>query len=73
LNFSLAAAAEKFFVNYGPYTIDGQSPDKGTIVGWQQVFDHLTRLAPYVNWIRTYTCRNGLENVGPIAHSFGMG
>ena len=73
LGFSSSMAVEKIYVNYGPYTVDGQSPYAGTVVSWQQIYDHLTILAPFTHWVRIFTCRNGLENVGPIAHSFGIG
>lgn len=58
--------------NYGPF-IDGQDPNKAAVITEQQITDQLKILAPYASWIRTYSCTNGLENVGKIAHSMNIG
>jgi exo-beta-1,3-glucanase (GH17 family) len=59
-------------LNYGPYTMTEQDPNKGILIGYQQIYDHISKLSLYTYWVRTFSCTNGLENIGPIAHSFGM-
>lgn len=59
-------------LNFGPYTREGQDPNYGTIISEQQIRELLRIIAPYTEWIRTFGCSNGLENVGRIAHEFGL-
>ena len=69
---SPAAATEKIFVNYSPFTVSSQDPNEAAMVSPEQITQQLTIIAPYTQWLRTYSCTNGLENVGRIAHSLGI-
>ncbi|HKR05135.1 MAG TPA: glycosyl hydrolase family 17 protein, partial [Bacteroidia bacterium] len=51
---------------------DRQSPDKGTHINDDQITDLVKIVSPYTEWIRTYGCTNGLENIGKIAHKAGL-
>lgn len=61
-----------FGLNFGPY-IGGQYPSSpGYNVTETQLRTLISIVAPYTLWIRTYSCTNGLEEVGPIAHEAGL-
>jgi exo-beta-1,3-glucanase (GH17 family) len=58
--------------NFGPYTKNGQDPNYGTVISKEQIRELLTIIAPYTEWVRTFGCTNGLENIGSIAHELGL-
>jgi exo-beta-1,3-glucanase (GH17 family) len=59
-----------FGADFGPYEA-GQSPSTGAIsVG--QITQRIGVIAPYTQWIRSYSSTNGLENIGAIGHKFGL-
>lgn len=59
-------------LNFGPY-VDGQDPNIGSPqVSEQQLRERMQIIAPYTQWVRTFSCLNGLEKAGGIAHEFGL-
>jgi exo-beta-1,3-glucanase (GH17 family) len=58
-------------LDFGPYVKDGQQPGSETI-SQQQIRDLMTIIKPYTQWVRTYSCTNGLEFAGEIAHQLGL-
>jgi len=58
-------------IGFSPY-YDGQSPDYGTQISQAQITYLLQKISPYTNWIRIYGSVDGLENIGGIAHQFGL-
>lgn len=69
---SVGPITKVYGLNFGPYTKEGQDPNYGTVIGEQQIRDLLRIIAPYTEWVRTFGCSNGLENVGRIAHELGL-
>lgn len=59
-------------LNFGPYTEEGQDPTYGTVITEEQIRDLIKIIAPYTEWIKTFSCTNGLENIGRIGHEFGL-
>jgi len=59
-------------LDFGPYTREGQDPNLGAVVSEAQVRDLLSEVAPYTEWVRTYGCTHGLENVARVAHELGL-
>ena len=56
-------------ISFSPY-VDGQSP--GTEIGEQQIRDRLAIIQPYVNWIRSFSCIEGNQEIPRIAHENGL-
>ncbi|BDX07147.1 glycosyl hydrolase family 17 protein [Planctobacterium marinum] len=56
-------------ISFSPY-VEGQEP--GSEISDQQIRERLTIIAPYVNWIRTFSCTEGNEKVPAIAKEFGL-
>lgn len=57
-------------ISYSPY-IDGQSP--GTEIGEAQIRERMAIIAPFVRWIRTFSCIEGNQEAPRIAHEeFGL-
>jgi len=56
-------------VSFSPY-VDGQGP--GTIIDESQIRDRLAMIAPYTQWIRTFSCSLGYELIPAIAHEMGL-
>ncbi|MEL6615334.1 MAG: glycosyl hydrolase family 17 protein [Bacteroidota bacterium] len=57
-------------LSYSPY-IDGQSP--GTHIGEDQIRERMAIIAPYVHWIRTFSCIEGNEEAPRVAkETFGL-
>ncbi len=57
-------------ISFSPY-IEGQGP--GTEVGDAQIRDRLAIILPYVNWIRSFSCKEGNELIPAIAKEHGLG
>ena len=51
-------------ISYSPY-IDGQSP--GTEISEQQIRDRLSIIQPYTNWIRSFSCIEGNQEIPRVA------
>ena len=58
-------------LGFSPY-MDGQNPNWGTHIPDSQIQSLISVIAPFTNWIRTYGCDHGLENIGRIAKSAGL-
>jgi glucan 1,3-beta-glucosidase len=54
---------------FSPY-LDGQGPD--SVVESAQILERMAVIAPYVNWIRTFSCCKGSELMPEIAHQLGL-
>jgi exo-beta-1,3-glucanase (GH17 family) len=59
-------------LNFSPYVIDGQNPDLGTQVSETQMNSLIDTIAPYTQWIRTFTSADDLQVIGRIAHEHGL-
>ncbi len=58
-------------LNFSPY-LESQSPDQGSKISEEQIKMRLQLVKPYTQWVRTFSCSNGLEKTGKIAHSMGF-
>lgn len=58
-------------LNFSPY-LDRQDPNSGVPVGPEQLRARMQRIAPYTQWVRSFGSTNGLEAIGPMAHSMGL-
>lgn len=56
-------------ISYSPY-IDGQSP--GTEISEEQILDRLNIIKNNTNWIRTFSCIEGNQEIPRIAHENGL-
>jgi exo-beta-1,3-glucanase (GH17 family) len=56
-------------ISFSPYT-EGQGP--GTIISEAQITDRLAVIAPNINWIRSFSCTDGNENIPKIAKQQGL-
>ena len=59
-------------LDFGPYIAPGEDPNAGTQLSEPVLRQRMAIIAPYTQWIRTYSSRNGLEKAGSIAHSLGL-
>ena len=58
-------------LNFSPY-MDGQDPNLGSVISEEQIRERMRVIAPFTEWVRSFGTTNGLEQVGPIAKSFGL-
>ena len=56
-------------ISFSPY-IEGQGP--GTQLGAEQIRQRLAVIQPYVNWVRSFSCTEGHEQVPAIAKENGL-
>ena len=56
-------------ITFSPYT-EGQGP--GTKIGEQQIRERLEIIRPCVNWIRSFSCTDGNEQIPRIAAENGL-
>ena len=56
-------------ISFSPY-LDGQGP--GSEITEDQIGARLGIVQPYVNWIRTFSCVEGNQEVPRIAHEMGL-
>ncbi|MEM3526700.1 MAG: glycosyl hydrolase family 17 protein, partial [Candidatus Jordarchaeaceae archaeon] len=71
--FGVTTPVSKVYgLNFGPYTEEGQDPTYGTVITEEQIRGLIKIIAPYTEWIKTFSCTNGLENIGRIGHEFGL-
>ena len=56
-------------ISFSPY-VDGQSP--GTEISEQQIRQRLTIIEPHTHWVRSFSCREGNQETGRIAHENGL-
>ncbi|MBE1273651.1 glycosyl hydrolase family 17 protein [Enterovibrio baiacu] len=56
-------------LSFSPY-IDGQGP--GTEISDEQIRERLEIIRPYVNWVRSFSCTEGHQNIPRIAREHGL-
>ena len=56
-------------ITFSPYT-EGQGP--GTQIGEHQIRERLQVIRPYVNWVRSFSCTEGNEQIPRIAVENGL-
>ncbi len=56
-------------ITFSPYT-EGQGP--GTQIGEQQIRERLQVIRPYINWVRSFSCTEGNEQIPRIAVENGL-
>lgn len=56
-------------ISFSPY-VDGQSP--GTEIGEVQIRERLSIIQPYTNWIRSFSCIEGNQEIPRIAVENGL-
>ncbi|MEM8937038.1 MAG: glycosyl hydrolase family 17 protein [Pseudomonadota bacterium] len=56
-------------ISFSPY-IEGQSP--GAKISDSQIRERLSIIQPYVNWIRSFSCTDGNEQIPAIAKESGL-
>ena len=72
-DFSLekSSAVRIYGLNFSPY-MDGQNPNQGSTISEAQLRTRMAIIAPYTEWIRTFSCSAGLEKAGVVAHELGL-
>ena len=58
-------------INFSPY-MAGQSPNLGSMIQDSQIVARLSIIAPYTQWVRTYSMDDGLQDIPGIAHQLGL-
>jgi len=58
-------------VNFGPY-MDGQDPNRGTVIGENQIRQRLSIINGYTNCVRTFGVGSGLQHIPRIAQEMGF-
>lgn len=56
-------------LSFSPYT-EGQGP--GTVLTKEQIQERMSIIAPYVHWIRSFSCTEGNELIPEVAASSGL-
>jgi exo-beta-1,3-glucanase (GH17 family) len=56
-------------ISFSPY-VEGQSP--GTQISASQIRERLRIVQPYVDWVRTFSCSEGNEQIPRIAAEYGL-
>ena len=56
-------------ISFSPY-VEGQGP--GTELGADQIRERLAIIQPYINWVRTFSCTEGHEQIPAIAAENGL-
>lgn len=54
-------------ISFSPY-LDGQDPSVKSQITHEQIADRLEIIRPFTNWVRTFSCTCGNEDVPRIAH-----
>ncbi|QMS86004.1 glycosyl hydrolase [Candidatus Xianfuyuplasma coldseepsis] len=55
-----------FGISFSPY-LEGQDPSEKSVITEQQIADRLEVIRPYTNWVRTFSCTLGNQEVPRIA------
>ena len=58
-------------LNFSPY-VDGQDPNLGSLVSEDQIRERMQIIAPFTDWVRSFGTADGLEQIGLVAHDFGL-
>jgi len=61
-----------FGIDYSPYE-NRQDPNAGSQISVDQLTRSIGLIAPYTRTVRSFGVDHGLENIGCIAHKFGLG
>src|SRR5579871_2755900 len=73
LAWQVAPAPNRVFgLAFSPFLYPGQDPNQGTQISDAQLSALLSNLAPYTQWVRTFSLILGQQDIGAIAHSFGL-
>jgi exo-beta-1,3-glucanase (GH17 family) len=64
-------ARKTYGVDFSPY-LTGQDPNLGPQIPASQILDRMQIVAPFTNWVRTYSSTHGLENSASIARQLGL-
>jgi exo-beta-1,3-glucanase (GH17 family) len=56
-------------IAFSPY-VEGQGP--GVVIGDAQIAERMDFIAPYVRWIRTFSCTDGNERIPAVARAKGL-
>ena len=56
-------------IGFSPYQ-EGQQP--GDIVQKDQITRRMEILAPFTNWVRSFSCTDGNELIPKVAHEMGL-
>ncbi|MDD1794783.1 glycosyl hydrolase family 17 protein [Enterovibrio makurazakiensis] len=56
-------------ISFSPY-VDGQGP--GSEISEAQIHERLQIIVPHVNWVRSFSCTEGHENIPRIAKEYGL-
>lgn len=60
-----------FGISFSPY-LEGQDPSEKSVVTQEQIADRLEVIRPYTNWVRTFSCTLGNQEVPRIAKEKGL-
>lgn len=58
-------------ISFSPY-LDGQDPSVKSQITHEQIAERLEIIRPHTNWVRTFSCTCGNEDVPRIAHEKGL-
>lgn len=58
-------------LSFSPY-LENQDPTLESAISEKQIADRLEIIRPYTQWVRTFSCTNGNEEVPRIAHEKGL-
>ncbi|MBV7327386.1 hypothetical protein KFU94_03830 [Chloroflexi bacterium TSY] len=59
-------------LNFGPFVVDGEDPSQDAQIPEERLRSLIADIAPYTEWIRTYSCGDGLEHAGHIARDMNL-
>jgi exo-beta-1,3-glucanase (GH17 family) len=66
-----APVQKKIALNFSPY-VDGQVPSAALTLSEAQIRERLGLVAEHATWVRSFSCGNGLEKIGSVAHELGL-
>lgn len=58
-------------LNFSPY-MDGQDPNRGSVVSEDQVRERMQIVAPFTGWVRSFGTTHGLEHIPHVARDFSL-
>ncbi|MEK7328095.1 MAG: glycosyl hydrolase family 17 protein [Chloroflexota bacterium] len=59
-------------LDFGPFYKTGEDPNRGSSISEDELRKRMKIFAPYIKWVRTFGCGNGLEKAGQIAHELNL-
>jgi exo-beta-1,3-glucanase (GH17 family) len=63
--------SQVYGIDFSPYE-NGQDPNLGSQITISQIQARMQIVAPYTNWVRSFSSTNGLENIPSVARQFGL-